>query len=84
VNGIKLGCTQITPDMLTLTNLDEQAIERVVATVPGGAPNVQDSYPLAPLQECILYRYMSAQTGDPYVLQAQFGFDSRGRLEGFA
>jgi amino acid adenylation domain-containing protein len=84
VNLIPSDCEHITPTMLPLVNLDQAAIERIVATVPDGARNVQDIYPLAPLQEGILYHHMAAQTGDPYVLQAQFGFDSRGRLEGFA
>ncbi|MGY1919684.1 amino acid adenylation domain-containing protein [Pseudomonas tolaasii] len=82
-NGIAAGCTRITPSMLTLVQLDQAAIERIVATVPGGAANVQDIYPLAPLQEGILYHHISAEQGDPYLLQSRMAFDSLERLHGF-
>ncbi|MCF5179440.1 non-ribosomal peptide synthetase, partial [Pseudomonas sp. PA-6-1D] len=82
-NGIVPGCTQITPSMLTLVQLDQPAIERIVANVPGGAANVQDIYPLAPLQEGILYHHISAEQGDPYLLQSRMAFDSLERLHGF-
>ncbi|WP_338490669.1 amino acid adenylation domain-containing protein [Pseudomonas trivialis] len=82
-NGIAPGCTHITPSMLSLVHLDPAAIERVVATVPGGAANVQDIYPLAPLQEGILYHHISAEQGDPYLLQSRMAFDSLERLHSF-
>ncbi len=83
-NGILLGCTRITPSMLPLVALDQLDIDRIVETVPGGARNVQDIYPLAPLQEGILYHHIAAHTGDPYVLQATFIVADRERLEAFA
>ncbi|WP_123417576.1 non-ribosomal peptide synthase/polyketide synthase, partial [Pseudomonas brassicacearum] len=83
-NAIPDGCTRITPDMLPLADLDQDAIDRIVATVPGGVTNVQDIYALAPLQEGILYHHLAAEQGDPYVLQVLFGFDNRERLQAFA
>ncbi|WP_456015626.1 amino acid adenylation domain-containing protein [Pseudomonas fluorescens] len=83
-NGIAPGCTHITPDMLPLIQLDQSAIERIVARIPGGAANVQDIYPLAPLQAGILYHHRAVLEGDAYLLQAQFAFDSRARLQAFA
>ncbi|MBK5540914.1 amino acid adenylation domain-containing protein [Pseudomonas sp. TH07] len=83
-NGILPGSRHITPDMLTLVQLDPATLERVLASVPGGAANVQDIYPLAPLQEGILYHHASAGQGDPYVMQAHFAFDHLQRLQDFA
>ncbi|WP_460357685.1 amino acid adenylation domain-containing protein [Pseudomonas sp. G3-39] len=83
-NRIAADCTHITPDMLTLLQLDQPTIDRIVVTVPGGTANVQDIYPLAPLQEGILYHHITAAQGDPYLLQSQLAFDSLERVEAFA
>ncbi len=83
-NGIPAGATRITPDMLTLSTLSQEEIERIVASVDGGVANIQDIYPLAPLQEGILFHHVSAEQGDPYVMQSQFAFDSLERFEAFA
>jgi len=82
-NGIAPGCTRITPAMLTLTQLSQDAIDQLLEGIPGGAANVQDIYPLTPLQEGILYHHVSAQHGDPYVMQAHFAFSGAERLQAF-
>jgi arthrofactin-type cyclic lipopeptide synthetase C len=84
VNGIAADATQITPSMLSLVELDQASIDHLVAQVPGDAVNVQDIYPLAPLQEGILYHHVSGGEGDPYVMQSQFAFASRERFQAFA
>ncbi|MBI6946015.1 non-ribosomal peptide synthase/polyketide synthase [Pseudomonas koreensis] len=83
-NGIVAGTTRITPAMLTLVELDQTTIDHLVAQVPGGAANVQEIYPLAPLQEGILYHHVSGGDGDPYVMQSHFAFASRERFQAFA
>ncbi|WP_141251685.1 non-ribosomal peptide synthetase, partial [Pseudomonas syringae] len=83
-NPIEPGCRKITPDMLPLVDLNQDAIDRIVTTVPSGAANVQDIYALAPLQEGILYHHLMAAEGDPYLQYVLFGFDSLERVHQFA
>ncbi|NWB45063.1 non-ribosomal peptide synthetase, partial [Pseudomonas gingeri] len=82
-NRIGLDCSRITPDLLPLVALDQGAIDRIVASVPGGVANVQDIYPLGPLQAGIFYHYLASGDGDPYRLQARFAFADRARLDAF-
>ncbi|WP_133595275.1 non-ribosomal peptide synthetase, partial [Azoarcus indigens] len=82
-NRIPADCAAITPEMLTLVTLDREEIGRIEAAVPGGAANIQDIYPLAPLQEGMLFHHLAQQQGDAYVTQNLLAFDRRERLESF-
>jgi arthrofactin-type cyclic lipopeptide synthetase A len=83
-NRIAADCTHITPTMLPLVQLQQMDIERIVASVRVAPPMCRTSYPLAPLQEGILYHHITAAQGDPYLLQSQLAFDSLERVEAFA
>ncbi|MFD1299540.1 amino acid adenylation domain-containing protein, partial [Lysobacter gummosus] len=84
-NVIDTHTSRITPDLLPLVDLTQEQIDAIVASVPGGTGNVQDIYPLGPLQEGILFHHLieSERPGDAYLMRSLIAFDSRERVDSF-
>ncbi|WP_153043724.1 hypothetical protein, partial [Xenorhabdus sp. KK7.4] len=70
-------CTHVTPDMLPLVTLSQTDIDTIAAAVTGGHANVQDIYPLAPLQAGILFHHQLQEHEDAYLLNSLLAFDTR-------
>ncbi|MDK1314399.1 non-ribosomal peptide synthetase, partial [Pseudoalteromonas ardens] len=64
---IPAGCTAITPDMVPLAALSQAELNDIAAEIQGGMANIQDIYPLAPLQEGVLFVHSMDPENDPYV-----------------
>jgi amino acid adenylation domain-containing protein len=82
--AIPLCCEAITPQMIPFIELTSEQIEAIVKETQGGAGNVQDIYPLAPMQEGILsHRLMNPEGSDVYVRTLLFSLSSRQKTEDF-
>ena len=82
-NLIPRECQAIMPHMLTLIKLEPEHIERIAEAVPGGARNIQDIYPLAPLQEGILFHHLLSEKSATYIAATLFEVRSRTKLDAF-
>lgn len=83
-NLIPADCTAITPQMLSLIELEPSHIDRIAQSVPGGCANIKDIYPLAPLQEGVLFHHLlDERQADPYVLVLLFSLPSEEGAQSF-
>ncbi|KAF9210229.1 hypothetical protein BGZ59_009710, partial [Podila verticillata] len=80
-NLITSETTTLTPETLPLIELTQSDIDHIVERVPGGVANIQDIYPLSPLQDGILFHHLLATEGDPYLLTSIMAFESRKLLD---
>uniref|UniRef100_UPI000AB422BF non-ribosomal peptide synthetase n=1 Tax=Kordia zhangzhouensis TaxID=1620405 RepID=UPI000AB422BF len=84
-NGIVDGCNYITPEMVPLLDFEQDHLETIMDLVDGGAENIEDIYPLSPLQEGIYFHYlMSASArGDVYIMPNLLCFSSQAKRAAF-
>ena len=81
--GVPPGSARVEPGMLPLVALTQAQIDNLVAKLPGGAANLQDVLPLAPLHVGILWRHMLESGPDGYVGRWVLSFDAAGHRARF-
>jgi amino acid adenylation domain-containing protein len=82
-NLLPVTFTQLTPEMFPLIALSPAEIAIIVSNTPGGQSNIQDIYPLTPLQEGILFYHLMSDDADPYLNNAIFSVKEVAQLNAF-
>lgn len=83
-SSVPSGCARLMPDMFPLVELSSEELAVITDAVPGGAPNIQDIYPLTPLQEGMLFHHLlDLKGGDTYMRLVLFSMPSLGQLQEF-
>jgi len=79
------SCNYITPEMLDLVSLSQAEILELSADLPGGMANIQDIYPLAPLQEGVLFihKLSEMKQADPFISPSIFELKNEKDLSKF-
>ncbi|KAI8347845.1 condensation domain-containing protein [Mortierella sp. GBAus27b] len=72
--------TNLTPEMLPLINLTQTDIDRIVEQTPGKVSNIQDIYPLLPLQDTLLPSSPGVKA-DSYLLSSHIVFENKDLLD---
>ncbi|WP_143569899.1 condensation domain-containing protein, partial [Tenacibaculum agarivorans] len=84
-NGIKINTNYITPAMVPLLEVNQENIDTIVANIPSGVENIQDIYPLSPLQEGMHFHYLMSKKdqGDPYIMSNLLSFENKEKRNSF-
>ncbi|WP_046746003.1 non-ribosomal peptide synthetase, partial [Kordia zhangzhouensis] len=84
-NGIQKGCSYITPNMVPLVQLEQRHLDIIMNTIVGGATNIQDMYPLSPLQEGMYFHHLmgAQERKDAYIAPSLFSFPSIAKRAAF-
>ncbi|NQZ08832.1 MAG: amino acid adenylation domain-containing protein, partial [Algicola sp.] len=80
---IAADCSYITPELLDLVELTQTELDLLMDKVPGGAANIQDIYPMSPLQQGIFYQSLVQQEIDHYITFHIFNIDSEQTYQTF-
>ncbi|PQQ26173.1 non-ribosomal peptide synthetase [Photorhabdus hindustanensis] len=83
VNKLAEHVEHITPDMLDMVTLNEKEIAIICRQVEGGAGNIQDIYPLSPLQEGIFFHHRMNEEHDTYIIPILIKFTNEQKLTAF-
>ena len=76
------SATELLPERFPGMELETQQLIDIALTVPGGAANIQDLYPLSPMQEGLLFQHLLNQGGDDtYITSTLLSIDSAARLD---
>jgi amino acid adenylation domain-containing protein len=80
-NPVPTAFHVFTHEMPLSVMLRPEQLEAIVQSVPGGAGNIEDIHPLAPLQEAVLSDVLLSEHGsDPYVVPTLLSLPSRSHL----
>src|SRR6185437_12057149 len=61
--------------------LDRRQIDRIAQVIPGGSANMEDVYPLTPLQEGLLFHHLLSGGTETYALSVLLELDSENLVD---
>ncbi|WP_348705610.1 condensation domain-containing protein, partial [Tenacibaculum sp. 190524A02b] len=84
-NGITADADRIVPSMVPLLDFQQEDLDKIAESVHGGVSNIQDIYPLSPLQEGMYFHHLMSnkQEGDIYVLPNLLSFANNEKRTSF-